>query len=98
MIWSQPENVTFDSDDWGRLLYKRRAHTHMCVPLLHICFPLRPSHTRERLWNCGLQAERFCLGKVGLGHSSSSLVVLLLMLVIHSFWSLYGAKELYGGG
>lgn len=99
MIWSQLENVTFDSDDWNRLLYNRRAHTQMCAPLLHICFPSRPSHTRE---HCGLQAgaECFCLGKVGLGHSSSSLVVLLLMLVIHrgSFWSLYGANELYGGG
>lgn len=31
MIWSQPENVTFDSDDWGRLLNNWRAHTQMCV-------------------------------------------------------------------
>lgn len=55
MIWSQPENVTFDSDDWNWLLYNQLAHTQMCVPVLHICFPLRPSHTRAlvELWFTG---------------------------------------------
>lgn len=78
MICSQPENVTFDSGDWSWLLYNQRALTQMCVPLLHICFPLRPSHTSECFWNFRLQIEPecFCLVKVGLGHSSSSVVVL----------------------
>lgn len=47
MICSQPENVTFDSADWSWLLYNQQARMQMCVPLLHICFPLRPSHTRD---------------------------------------------------
>lgn len=77
-ICSQPENVTFDSGDWSRLLDERRALTQMCVPLLHICFPSRPSHASERFWDVRLRIEPecFCLAKVGLGHSSSSVVAL----------------------